>query len=181
MLLEGRGAPRDPLEAASWLSRAAEAGDAGAAYLLGAMSESGDGVPMDRAAAVDRYLEAAAKGDPDGACRAAELCLEEPPGGKVAGAVRSALEAASEAGHPAAAWRLADALWDGRLFPRDRGKALELHALAAETGGPRARFAYAARLLEPPVGDGALEAARGILAELAEEGFPGAREILDGG
>ena len=52
---------------------AADAGDAGAQYLLASMYESGLGVPRDLALAIDWYTAAARQGDPAAAAKAREL------------------------------------------------------------------------------------------------------------
>ena len=45
MLDSGRGAPRDVVQAAIWYARAAAGGNRRAAFNLGQLYESGEGVP----------------------------------------------------------------------------------------------------------------------------------------
>jgi TPR repeat protein len=74
--------------------------------------------------------------------------------------------------------RLADALWEGNLTPRDSARALSLYERAAAQGDRDARFSWARRLLESPTGREEVDKALGMLRELAAEGYPGAKERL---
>ncbi len=70
MYLEGRGVPKDNLQAVAWYRKAAEQGSADAQYNLGLMYDKGEGVPKDKQSAYFWWLVASAQGDQD----AAKLC-----------------------------------------------------------------------------------------------------------
>ncbi len=59
---EGRGVPKDPVEAARWLRMAAEQGHADAQFKLGMLYIEGDGVPEDGSEAVKWLYRAAQQG-----------------------------------------------------------------------------------------------------------------------
>lgn len=62
MYFDGRGVPRDPLQAAKWFRRAADQGHAGAQNSLGALYLSGQGVEQNTAEAIRFYRLSAAQG-----------------------------------------------------------------------------------------------------------------------
>jgi TPR repeat protein len=62
--LNGRGVPKDEVQAARWFRLAAEDGDAQAQFHLGNLYSEGLGVPQDHAEAVKWYHLAADQGDP---------------------------------------------------------------------------------------------------------------------
>jgi uncharacterized protein len=59
----GRGAAKDPRQAARWYRIAAQGGDVGAQYLIASMYEAGDGVELDLKEARYWYAVAARNGD----------------------------------------------------------------------------------------------------------------------
>ena len=62
---EGRGTPRDYLEARGWYRRAADLGDRRAMYLLGTLYGEGKGVTQDYLEALRWYVRATAKRELD--------------------------------------------------------------------------------------------------------------------
>jgi uncharacterized protein len=56
MYKDGRGVPRDDVEAATWLRKAADQGFSRAQFAMGVMYQNGRGVPQDDAEAVRWYL-----------------------------------------------------------------------------------------------------------------------------
>ena len=64
MYAKGTGGPQDYTEAVKWYRKAAEQGDASAAFNLGSMYESGQGVVQDYIEAYAWWNIGAAKGDP---------------------------------------------------------------------------------------------------------------------
>jgi TPR repeat protein len=60
---DGKGVPRDDVEAVKWYRQAAAQGNAQAQSNLGVMYHQGEGVPRDDAEAVKWYRQAAAQGD----------------------------------------------------------------------------------------------------------------------
>jgi len=59
----GRGAAKDPAQAAHWYREAAKRGEVGAMYLIASMYEQGDGVERDLRLARYWYAQCAAQGD----------------------------------------------------------------------------------------------------------------------
>jgi TPR repeat protein len=63
MYVQGKGAPRDPMQAAFWYRRSAEQGNAAAQHHLGVLYERGDGLARDAAQAAAWYRRAADQGN----------------------------------------------------------------------------------------------------------------------
>lgn len=69
MYANGRGVPRDYVEATKWCSKAAYQGDIRAQIKLAAMYANGEGVPQDYVEAMDWYRRAAYRGNPTAQAR----------------------------------------------------------------------------------------------------------------
>lgn len=129
--------PQDTEQGATWLSRAAEAGDASAAYMLGDyFARQGSG-PMSQQhfrRAFSLYTQRAA----DPADHEALYCLGYMKQNGI-GTTRDTaagiadLTRASEAGSPWATAQLFKTYWDGLGTPKDEAKAISYARLAADT------------------------------------------------
>ncbi len=137
----GRGVPRDPERALSWLRKAAAQGDLPAMRTLAAMLLAGEGTPRNTVAALTWYRLAAERNDPIAMHRLGRLLLrgEEDIAVDLEGAVTWLGEAARR-GYLPARIDLADALV-ARGAPGDAGEAERLYRRAraelerrAETG-----------------------------------------------
>ncbi len=106
MYREGRGAPRDPKAAFSWLLRAAKQGRPDAQFLVGTMYRRGEGTPQDEQAGLTWLRRAAAQGN----VKAAEAIAHVDDGAPAPAAAPSA-DAALHAGssNPDIARRRAEA------------------------------------------------------------------------
>lgn len=149
---EGRGVPKDPVEAARWLRMAAEQGHADAQFKLGMLYIEGDGVPEDATEAV-RWLHRAAQqghaqtlemfGDALDELASLEAVSDDAGGGsEVQGDARfNQLLAAAEGGDAEAQYELAVAYAEGRggVDNDERTKQVLLWATrAANQGHPGA-------------------------------------------
>jgi TPR repeat protein len=72
-LLGTGGVNKDPLEAAKWFGKAANAGSAAGMYDLATMYDDGQGIPEDPVKAKDLYRRAAALGHLEAKQRLAQL------------------------------------------------------------------------------------------------------------
>lgn len=107
MYREGRGAPRDPRAAFSWLLRAAKQGRPDAQFLVGTMYRRGEGTPADEQAGLTWLRRAAAQGN----VKAAEAIAHVDRGAPAPAAAPPPADAALQAGssNPDIARRRAEA------------------------------------------------------------------------
>ncbi len=139
-LLEGRGVPKDPVNGESWLRRAALAGDAEAAALVGDMYTRGGDLPPNYAEAATWYTRAAENGHRVAARALAMLFLTG------AGVARDPDEAArwfrvsAEQGDAESRGNLAQLVLQGAGKPEDRVRTREWFEEAAQKGDKVAAF-----------------------------------------
>jgi len=136
----GLGVPQDYTEAAKWLRKAAEQGDASTQSRLGSLYYYGLGVPQDYEEALRWYRKAAEQGD-----AAAQFML-----GTTyyygQGVPQDHAEAvkwyrkAAEQGHASAQYWLGVAFSKGQGVPQDYAQAVKWIQLAAEQGNAPAQF-----------------------------------------
>ncbi len=88
MYREGRGAPRDPKRAFSWLLKAAKQGRADAQFLVGTMYRRGEGTMLDEDAGLAWLRRSAAQGNPKAADAIAQVDAARTPAGSAAAAAR---------------------------------------------------------------------------------------------
>jgi hypothetical protein len=74
------GYTKDPVEAAKWLQKSADQGNADGENMLGQLYANGNGVPKDFAKAVDLFQKSAAQGNPHG-CTSLGRAYEKGVGG----------------------------------------------------------------------------------------------------
>ena len=134
----GRGAPRDPVEAARWYRLAAEQGSDAGQYELGLLYENGTGVARDPNAAVSWYRKAANQGY----ARAQNMLGRAYENG-LATSTNLVLAAdwygkAAEQNLPIAQYNLARLYLQGRGVFKDTAKAHALLQKAADAGEPNA-------------------------------------------
>jgi TPR repeat protein len=136
---EGRGTPRDDVQAVRWFRLAAEQGHSGAQLVLGAAHADGRGVPRDDLQAVHWYQRAAQQGLSEAQFRLGVMHAE----GR--GVPRDDVQAvhwwrrAAEQGHANAQFNLGVRHMDGRTVPRDDAQAVRWFRLAAEQGDASAQ------------------------------------------
>ena len=136
--LEGRGLPRDPKGAASWLVRAADQGLVPAQFRLAGMLDKGNGLARDPARARALYLAAAERGHARSMHNLAVLLAEGADGKPdYAGATRW-FRAAAEHGVRDSQFNLAILLARGLGGAQDLKGAYLWLALAAAGGDPDA-------------------------------------------
>ena len=128
------GTPPDYAAAAPWLARAAAAGDAVSAKLLGWLNETGNGVAKSEAEAGRLYRQASDQGDNWSAFRLYQMlyAAQKSPADK--DAAMEQLERAATLGHGKALLILAQAYDRGEQRPRDKARAAQLWRAAADAG-----------------------------------------------
>jgi TPR repeat protein len=137
----GQGVPKDPTEAAKWLTLAAGGGNSGAQYLLGTLHLAGQGVEENARTAVRWFSEAAKKLHAPSQYQLGLLYLDGK--GNVAPDMGRALrwlrEAALDLKYPEAQFSLGMLHAEGRGVERDPARARELLNKAANHGIDKAR------------------------------------------
>ena len=167
-------------EAARVWTPLAEAGDARAQNALGALHESGRGVPADPAAAAEWFARAEAQDDPAGAYNLGRLHrrgigVEKDPARTLA-----LWRKAGEAGNPAALSGLGDMALAGEGMSADATAAADWYRKGAEAGYAPAQTALG-RLLRDGRGiDRDPKAAASWLRKAAQQAFPPALVALSG-
>lgn len=140
---------RDPVRAAGWFRRAAEAGHAAAQGNLGVMHATGAGVPADQAQAAQWYRRAAEQGHAVSQTNLAAKLLRGNGVPQDAGAAEGWLRRAAEQGHAPAQRMLGLLLAQGEVRPRDPVVALgwlELARLGGDEPAAAATVAVAREL-----------------------------------
>ncbi|MBD3728131.1 MAG: SEL1-like repeat protein [Sphingomonadales bacterium] len=123
------------------LTRAAEAGDPVAQYVLGYVYQHGTGAKKNAKKAQDWFEKSAAQGNAAGETALAYFLLTQPnPDQQRALAL---YRAAAAQGYAKAQSHLAFALWNGTLVPEDKDQALALFEQASQSGHVFATFALA--------------------------------------
>jgi hypothetical protein len=136
-------------EAVEHYRDAAARGDLRAAVSLGLMTETGDGVPRDLAAAAALYERAAERGFPDGAINLAVMLINGEGVARDVDRAKALLSEAADAGSPIATFNLGVLALE--RLPDDADAALAYFQSAAALGEPRG-YVAAARLLDKGVG-----------------------------
>ena len=139
----GKGVPRDSVQAVSWFRRAAEGGDASAQYNLALMYERGEGVPRDYKEAI-RWLTAAADQNLIPPLLAlAEISLQ-PPNSTITADVNKAIQyyqRAANLGSAVAEVALGTIFSKGLQGKVDYDQAVGWYKKAADKGEPDGEFA----------------------------------------
>ncbi len=78
MYYYGEGVTKDSVQAAKWIRKAAEQGDALAQYNLGLMYYNGNEVPLDKIKAYTLWMKAARQGHEEAQHNLDILCKESP-------------------------------------------------------------------------------------------------------
>ncbi len=97
--LKGKGEPKDAGKAFTLIGRAAKAGEAKAAYVLGVLYLKGQGVTASKEKAAEWFGRAAAQGHPDAAFHLARMHLKGAGAAKDPAKARELLGRASAKGH----------------------------------------------------------------------------------
>ena len=144
------GLEPNPVQAVRWLQLAAEQGDRTAIYDLARRTFQGDGVLIDRAAALEQFQLAAEAGETRAFRWIGEILEEPDSGSRYTEAAEWYLRAAGT-GDGKAMFKLAELHEKARLGPADPVEALVWYQLASEHGYERGaeRVARLDRKLEP--------------------------------
>jgi hypothetical protein len=137
MYLNGKGVPKDPLQAVSWLLKAAAQGDRDAAFSIATMYARGEGLQQDLSQAVGWLLKAAQEGHGGarGALGFGYLTGKGVPQDETV-AARWTFRAASQ-GVPGAQLLLAKMLSEGRGTPENNVAAYSWATIAASRLGDK--------------------------------------------
>jgi len=138
--LNGRGVPRDPRQAAVWLTKATTAGDMIAQFNLATLYTAGEGVPKNPAHARQLYLKAAAQGH---TAAMANIGVLHETGMGVKQDFAEAYrwyKMAAKPGLPTAQCNLGQLYATGRGVPADLRKAAEWYQKAADQNYAQAQF-----------------------------------------
>ncbi len=186
---DGLAVPADPARALDTYRRAAREGSVRAAYRLGVLHATGEGVARDAQAARHWFALAAAAGDEDAAdwLRRLRGDGEEPALAEAdrllaagdAPAAAARLRELAEAGHARAGTRLALMHEAGRGVPRDLDTAARLLAASAEAGDPLAQYALGVMYATGRGREQDRDAARGLWQRAAAQGHSGAAAALE--
>lgn len=180
VLLEGRGGPRDPQAAATWLQKAVDQDHLAASTLLARLYLSGPsaGVPRDPARAAALLAGAAARGDKEAQYYLGLLTRNGDGVPKDETAALNWFLAAAEQQHVEAQYALSQAYSEGQGTPKNTAKALKWLQEAASSGHRDAQFFLAL----------ALESGQGVVQNIpqalswyrraAEQGHPLSQRLL---
>ncbi|WP_234448358.1 tetratricopeptide repeat protein [Komagataeibacter oboediens] len=178
-LHDGVGMVADPVQAASWMRRAARAGVVNAEYWYGRMLLEGDGVPMDVAHARHWLERAAGHGLADACVVAAQLRLEGKGGPRDHAGALALYQHAAHMGRAEAMFSLGALYGGGHDLPPDRALALHWFMRGAEAGNALSQFMLGRYLAKGLAGPVDRVRARYWLEQAAAHGVRGARDELD--
>lgn len=166
----GQGVAADEVEAVTWYSRAAQAGEVRGQFSLAVMYENGLGVRRNDAEALRWYLAAAKTGDAQAQfnlgnmIRAGRGCVAD------ARVARQWYEKAAAQGDPAALFALGTLYEAGEGIAADRAKAQDFYRQAAAKGVAEAQFNLA-NMLRASDDDAALD----FYVQASEQGLVAAQ------
>jgi uncharacterized protein len=167
-LLDGRGVAADAAAALGWFRRAAAGGDAMGLNMVGRCFEKGWGTPEDRAEATRWYARAAQAGLDWGMYNYGSALALGAGIEKDEAAALGWFQRAGAMGHAKSINFVGGFHEEGRVTVRDRTKAAECYARAAEGGDYRGQFNHARLLAE----DGRLDEAVAWIGRAAETAPP---------
>ncbi len=170
-LLDGRGVAADPIEALAWFRKAAASGHLMAINMVGRCFEKGWGVAEDRAEAARCYARAAEGGLDWGMYNYGSALALGAGVEKDEAAALGWFQRAGALGHAKSINFVGTFHEEGRVTVRDRTKAAECYARAAEGGDFRGQFNHARLLAEA----GRLDEAVRWIARAAETASPAFR------
>ncbi|WP_395370021.1 tetratricopeptide repeat protein [Komagataeibacter diospyri] len=178
-LHDGVGGVTDPVQAASWMERAAHAGVVNAEYWYGRMLLDGDGVAAD-AVHARLWLERAAEHGLAEACvAAAQLRLEGRGGPRDHAGALALYHRAARSGRADAMFSLGAMYGGGHDLPPDRAQALHWFTQGAEGGNALSQLMLGRYLARGLAGSVDRVRARYWLEQAAAGGVRAARDELD--
>ena len=174
----GRGVPRDPVQAVSWYKLAAAHGYAPAQNNIANLYEQGAGVAVDRAEAAKWYRLAAAQGHAIAQNNVGALY------GKGLGVAHDDAEAlrwyrlAAAAGNPLATSNIGHFYAVGRAVPQDYAMAIKWYRVAADHGAAVAQANLGLMYFQGRGVDRDPAQARALMTQAAAQGSPVAKSWL---
>ncbi|AHI26854.1 hypothetical protein BGC31_16430 [Komagataeibacter xylinus] len=175
----GVGGVTDPVQAASWMERAAKAGVVNAEYWYGRMLLDGDGVAMDVAHARHWLERAAGHGLAEACVAAAQLRLEGRGGPRDHAGALVLYHRAARSGRTDAMFSLGAMYGGGHDVPPDRVQALHWFTQGAEGGNALSQLMLGRYLARGLAGPMDRVRARYWLEQAAACGVRAARDELD--
>ncbi|GBQ56057.1 hypothetical protein AA16373_0626 [Komagataeibacter swingsii DSM 16373] len=175
----GVGGVTDPVQAASWMERAANAGVVNAEYWYGRMLLDGEGVATDVAHARHWLERAAGHGLAEACVAAAQLRLEGRGGPRDHAGALALYHRAARSGRTEAMFSLGAMYGGGHDLPPDRGLALHWFTQGAEGGNALSQLMLGRYLARGLAGPMDRARARYWLEQAAACGVRAARDELD--
>lgn len=145
-LLDGRGMPRDAVQALQSFLHAAQLGHAMAMNMAGRCHEQGWGTEVDASKAAHWYRKAAALELPEARYNLANLLVSGHGVKRDDAQALGLYQQAAAQGYAKAFGKLGRYHEDGHLMPQDRAEARRCYQRAAEGGDFRGQFSFAGML-----------------------------------